>query len=178
MVASDKTNSGKAALIRTIVALVVVILGLWGLFHVNPADAYLWVKAIHVIAVIAWMAGMLYLPRLFVYHCAAAPGSETSETFKIMERRLLRFIINPAMIVTWIAGLWMAWEIFGFQGGWLHAKLLLVVLLSGLHGYLSKATRLFAQDKNTKSAKHWRIINEVPTILMILIVILVIVKPF
>jgi putative membrane protein len=178
MVASDKTNSGKAALIRTIVALVVVVLGLWGLFHVNPADGYLWVKAIHVIAVIAWMAGMLYLPRLFVYHCAAAPGSETSETFKVMERRLLRFIINPAMIVTWIAGLWMAWEIFGFQGGWLHAKLLLVVLLSGLHGYLSKATRLFAQDKNTKSAKHWRIINEVPTILMILIVILVIVKPF
>jgi putative membrane protein len=178
MVASDKTNSGKAALIRTIVALVVVVLGLWGLFHVNPADDYLWVKAIHVIAVIAWMAGMLYLPRLFVYHCAAAPGSETSETFKVMERRLLRFIINPAMIVTWIAGLWMAWEIFGFQGGWLHAKLLLVVLLSGLHGYLSKATRLFAQDKNTKSAKHWRIINEVPTILMILIVILVIVKPF
>ncbi|WP_312470335.1 MULTISPECIES: protoporphyrinogen oxidase HemJ [Brucella] len=178
MVASDKTNSGKAALIRTIVALVVLVLGLWGLFHVNPADAYLWVKAIHVIAVIAWMAGMLYLPRLFVYHCAAAPGSETSETFKVMERRLLRFIINPAMIVTWIAGLWMAWEIFGFQGGWLHAKLLLVVLLSGLHGYLSKATRLFAQDKNTKSAKHWRIINEVPTILMILIVILVIVKPF
>jgi len=178
MVASDKTNSGKAALIRTIVALVVVVIGLWGLFHVNPADAYLWVKAIHVIAVIAWMAGMLYLPRLFVYHCAATPGSETSETFKVMERRLLRFIINPAMIVTWIAGLWMAWEIFGFQGGWLHAKLLLVVLLSGLHGYLSKATRLFAQDRNTKSAKHWRIINEVPTILMILIVILVIVKPF
>lgn len=178
MSASDKTNSGKAALIRTVVALVVVVLGLWGLFHVNPADAYLWVKSIHVIAVIAWMAGMLYLPRLFVYHCAAAPGSETSETFKIMERRLLRFIINPAMIVTWIAGLWLAWEIFEFKGGWLHAKILLVVLMSGVHGYLSKATRLFAQDKNTKSAKHWRIVNEVPTVLMILIVILVIVKPF
>ena len=178
MSASDKTNSGKAALMRTIVALVVVVLGLWGLFHVNPADAYLWVKSIHVIAVIAWMAGMLYLPRLFVYHCAAKPGSETSETFKIMERRLLRFIINPAMIVTWIAGLWLAWEIFEFKGGWLHAKILLVVLMSGVHGYLSKATRLFAQDKNTKSAKHWRIVNEVPTVLMILIVILVIVKPF
>ncbi len=121
---------------------------------------------------------MLYLPRLFVYHCAATPGSETSETFKVMEKRLLRFIINPAMVVTWIAGLWMAWEIFGFKGGWLHAKLLLVVLMSGLHGYLSKATRLFAEDRNTKSAKHWRIINEVPTILMIFIVILVIVKPF
>ncbi|MFD1200175.1 protoporphyrinogen oxidase HemJ [Brucella gallinifaecis] len=178
MKASDTTNSGKAALIRIIIALAVVILGLWGLFHVNPADAYLWIKSIHVIAVIAWMAGILYLPRLFVYHCAAIPGSETSETFKIMERRLLRFIINPAMVVTWIAGLWLAWEIFDFKGGWLHAKILLVVLMSGLHGYLSKATRLFAQDKNIKSAKHWRIVNEIPTVLMILIVILVIVKPF
>jgi len=178
MSASDNANSGKAALIRTIVGLAVVVLGLWGLFHVNPADAYLWIKSIHVIAVIAWMAGMLYLPRLFVYHCATTPGSETSETFKVMERRLLRFIINPAMVVTWIAGLWMAWEIFGFKGGWLHAKLLLVVLMSGLHGYLSKSTRLFAEDRNTKSAKHWKIVNEVPTLLMIFIVILVIVKPF
>ena len=171
-------NRGSAVAIRTVVSLVVVALGVWALFHVNPADAYLWIKSLHVIAVIAWMAGMLYLPRLFVYHCAAKPGSETSETFKVMEKRLLRFIINPAMIVTWIAGLWMAWEIFGFQGGWLHAKLLLVVLMSGLHGYLAKSTRLFAEDRNMRSAKHWRIINEVPTVLMILIVILVIVKPF
>ncbi|HHV70004.1 protoporphyrinogen oxidase HemJ [Brucella intermedia] len=171
-------NRSSAVAIRTVVALVVVALGVWALFHVNPADAYLWVKSLHVIAVIAWMAGMLYLPRLFVYHTAAKPGSETSETFKVMEKRLLRFIINPAMIVTWIAGLWMAWEIYGFQGGWLHAKLLLVVLMSGLHGYLSKSTRLFAEDRNIRSAKHWRIINEVPTVLMILIVILVIVKPF
>lgn len=171
-------NRGSAVAIRTAVSLVVVALGVWALFHVNPADAYLWVKSLHVIAVIAWMAGMLYLPRLFVYHADAAPGSEKSETFKVMERRLLRFIINPAMAVTWIAGLWMAWEIFGFQGGWLHAKLLLVVLMSGLHGYLSKSARLFAEDRNMRSAKHWRIINEVPTVLMILIVILVIVKPF
>jgi len=171
-------TGGAAVAVRAIVALVAVALGVWALFHVNPADAYLWVKSLHVIAVIAWMAGMLYLPRLFVYHTAAKPGSETSETFKVMEKRLLRFIINPAMMVTWIAGLWMAWEIYGFQGGWLHAKLLLVVLMSGLHGYLSKSTRLFAEDRNTRSAKHWRIINEVPTVLMILIVILVIVKPF
>ncbi|MBB5700475.1 putative membrane protein [Ochrobactrum daejeonense] len=171
-------NRGSAVAIRTIVALLAVALGVWALFHVNPADAYLWVKSLHVIAVIAWMAGMLYLPRLFVYHSAAKPGSETSETFKVMEKRLLRFIINPAMIVTWIAGLWMAWEIYGFQGGWLHAKLLLVVLMSGLHGYLSKSTRLFAEDRNMRSARHWRIVNEVPTVLMILIVILVIVKPF
>jgi len=171
-------SSTKAAYIRMIAALVIVVLGVWALFHVNPTDAYLWVKAVHVIAVIAWMAGMLYLPRLFVYHTATKPGSEASETFKVMEKRLLHFIINPAMAVTWIAGLWMAWEIFRFQGGWLHAKLLLVVLMSGMHGYLSKATRHFAEDKNTKSAKHWRIVNEVPTILMVLIVILVIVKPF
>ncbi|MBC2883952.1 protoporphyrinogen oxidase HemJ [Ochrobactrum sp. CM-21-5] len=171
-------NRGSAALKRAIIAVVVVAVGVWALFHVNPADAYLWVKSLHVIAVIAWMAGMLYLPRLFVYHCAAKPGSETSETFKIMEKRLLRFIINPAMIVTWIAGLWLAWEIYGFKGGWLHAKLLLVVLMSGLHGYLSKSTRLFAEDRNMKSAKHWRIVNEIPTVLMIIIVILVIVKPF
>lgn len=173
-----RENRGSAVLIRTLVSLAVVVLGVFALFHVNPSDAYLWVKAVHVIAIIAWMAGMLYLPRLFVYHVATTPGSEASETFKVMEKRLLRFIINPAMVVSWIAGLWMAWEIFGFKGGWLHGKLLLVVLMSGLHGYLSKATRLFAEDKNTKSAKHWRIVNEIPTVLMILIVILVIVKPF
>ncbi|MBV2142029.1 protoporphyrinogen oxidase HemJ [Falsochrobactrum sp. TDYN1] len=171
-------NSGKAVLVRTIISLLVVVLGVWALFYVNPASAYPWVKALHVIAIISWMAGMLYLPRLFVYHCAAQPGSEASETFKVMEQRLLRFIINPAMAVSWIAGLWMAWEIFGFKGGWLHAKLLLVVLMSGLHGYLSKATRLFAEDRNIKSARHWRIVNEIPTVLMILIVVLVIVKPF
>ncbi|WP_420960804.1 protoporphyrinogen oxidase HemJ [Brucella sp. IR073] len=148
------------------------------MFHVNPGTAYPWVKAIHVIAVISWMAGMLYLPRLFVYHCAAEPGSVQSETFKAMEQRLLRFIINPAMIVTWIMGLWMAWKIFDFTGGWLHAKLLAVVILSGVHGYFSKAVRLFAADKNTKPASFWRMMNEVPTVLMIIIVILVIVKPF
>ncbi len=174
----SRQNSGAAAIRRTAIGLVVLAIGVYALFHVNPTDAYLWIKAVHVIAVISWMAGMLYLPRLFVYHCAAAPGSESSETFKVMERRLLRFIINPAMIVSWIAGLWMAWSVFHFQGGWLHAKLLLVLLLSGLHGYLSKAVRLFGEDRNTKSAKHWRIVNEVPTVLMVLIVVLVIVKPF
>lgn len=171
-------NRGSAVIIRMLVSLLVVVAGVWALFHVNPDSAYLWIKALHVMAIISWMAGMLYLPRLFVYHSEAKVGSDKSETFKVMERRLLRFIINPAMVVSWITGLWMAWEIFGFKGGWLHGKLLLVVLMSGLHGYLSKATRLFAEDKNTKSAKHWRIVNEMPTILMILIVILVIVKPF
>jgi protoporphyrinogen IX oxidase len=138
-----------------------------------------WVKALHVISVIAWMAGMLYLPRLFVYHSVAEIGSDKSETFKVMERRLLKGIINPAMIATWLFGLWM---VFGgwvdIMAGWLHAKLFLVLLLSACHGMLAKYTRLFAQDKNTKPQKFFRIINEVPTVLMILIVILVVVKPF
>lgn len=138
-----------------------------------------WVKALHVISVIAWMAGMLYLPRLFVYHSVAEIGSEKSETFKVMERRLLRGIMNPAMIASWLFGLWMiigGWV--SFSEGWLHAKLLFVLLLTGCHGMLAKYTRLFAQDKNTKPQKFFRIINEVPTVLMIVIVILVVVKPF
>lgn len=138
-----------------------------------------WVKALHVISVISWMAGMLYLPRLFVYHAVSEIGSEKSETFKVMERRLLKGIINPAMIASWVFGLWMiigGWV--SFSEGWLHAKLLLVLLLTGCHGMLAKYTRLFAQDKNTKPQKFFRIINEVPTVLMVLIVILVVVKPF
>jgi putative membrane protein len=144
----------------------------------NPEDFYLWAKAIHVIAVISWMAGMLYLPRLFVYHSETVPRSEQSESFKIMERRLLRLIINPAMVVTWAFGIYLAWEGFGFAAGWLHVKILLVLVLSGLHGYFAKAVRIFAQDQNSRSARHWRMMNEMPAILMMLIVILVIVKPF
>lgn len=138
-----------------------------------------WVKALHVISVIAWMAGMLYLPRLFVYHAVAEIGSDKSETFKVMERRLLNGIINPAMIASWVFGLWM---VFGgwvdMMSGWLHAKLFLVLLLTACHAVLARYTRLFAQDKNIKPQKFFRIINEVPTVLMILIVILVVVKPF
>lgn len=144
----------------------------------NPTGLYLWFKSLHVIAVIAWMAGMLYLPRLFVYHCEAEPGSKQSETFKVMERRLLRAIINPAMVVTWIVGLWLAWDAGFFRSGWLHAKLALVLAMSAMHGFLSRWVRAFAADRNLHSQKFYRIINEVPTVLMILIVILVIVKPF
>jgi putative membrane protein len=139
---------------------------------------YEWLKAVHVLAVISWMAGMLYLPRLMVYHVDAAPGSVQSETFKVMERRLLKGIMNPAMIVTWALGLYLAWDAFGFKGGWLHGKILLVVLLSGVHGYLVGRVRDFAHDRNTKSGRFYRIINEVPAVLMVGIVILVIVKPF
>lgn len=150
----------------------------WLFFLLESAAAYPWVKALHVIAVISWMAGMLYLPRLFVYHAAAEPGSVQSETFKVMERRLLRAIINPAMTVAWAAGLWLAWHGFAFQGGWLHAKIAAVLVLSGVHGYLAGAVRRFAADANRRPARHWRMVNEVPTLLMIAIVILVVVKPF
>jgi putative membrane protein len=139
---------------------------------------YLWLKAFHVIAVIAWMAGMLYLPRLFVYHADAAPGSPQSETFKVMERRLLKAIINPAMIATWLLGLWLVWEGGFARSGWLHAKVALVLGLSALHGLFGRWVKDFAADRNTRSAKFYRIINEIPTLIMIAVVILVIVKPF
>ena len=163
---------------RMLIALGILAALTAALFFVAGDGFYLWAKAIHVIAVISWMAGMLYLPRLFVYHTDAEKGSVQSETFKVMERRLLRGIINPAMTFSWVFGLWLAWRGFGFQGGWLHAKLAAVLVLSGMHGYLSVAVRAFAEDRNTKPARHWRIVNEVPTALMIIIVILVIVKPF
>ncbi len=139
---------------------------------------YLWIKAFHVIAIIAWMAGMLYLPRLFVYHADTQKGSIQSDTFKIMERRLLKAIINPAMIVTWVLGLYLVWDGGWYASGWLHAKVLLVLILSGVHGFLSRTVKDFAADRNTRPAKFYRMINEVPTLLMIGIVILVIVKPF
>jgi protoporphyrinogen IX oxidase len=139
---------------------------------------YEWLKAFHVIAVIAWMAGMLYLPRLFVYHADAAPGSAQSETFKVMERRLLKAIINPAMIATWVLGLWLAWQGAFFKAPWLHAKLALVLILSALHGFLARWVKDFAADRNTRSRKFYRIVNEVPAVLMAGIVILAIVKPF
>ncbi len=139
---------------------------------------YLWIKAFHVIAVISWMAGMLYLPRLFVYHCDAPKGSIQSDTFKLMERRLLKVIINPAMIVTWVLGLILVWQGGWYVSGWMHAKFALVLVMSGAHGFLSRAVKDFAADRNERPAKFYRMINEVPTLLMIGIVILVIVKPF
>ena len=155
------------------VAVLATALAIW-----HPADFYPWLKAFHVIAVIAWMAGMLYLPRLFVYHCEAEPGSAQSETFKIMERRLLRAIANPAMVVSWALGLWMV-----YAGGWLSAhwlwfKLLLVVALSAIHGMLARWTGDFAADRNRHTQRFYRIVNEMPAVLMIGIVLLVVIKPF
>jgi putative membrane protein len=139
---------------------------------------YEWLKAFHVIAIIAWMAGMLYLPRLFVYHCEAEPGSRQSETFKVMERRLLTMITTPAMAVSWVLGLWLAWAGGWYAAGWLHGKIALVLVLSGVHGFFVRCVREFGADRNRRSQKFYRIINEVPTIMMIGIVILAVVKPF
>jgi putative membrane protein len=178
MGARSERASGANAALRAGMSIGILVILTAALFWLAPDGFYLWAKAIHVIAVISWMAGMLYLPRLFVYHTAAEKGSTQSETFKVMERRLLRAIINPAMTVAWVFGLWLAWKGFGFAGGWLHAKLAAVLIMSGVHGYLSAAVRKFAEDRNEKTARHWRIVNEIPTLLMIAIVVLVIVKPF
>ena len=141
------------------------------------AGIYLWIKALHVISVIFWMAGMAYLPRLFVYHAEAEAGSDKSETFKIMERRLLRGIINPAMIATWILGILLLWssDWTFLQHGWMHAKLALVLLLSALHGVMTGHVRRFREDQRAKTARYFRVMNEIPTVLMIAIVLLVVV---
>ncbi len=138
-------------------------------------NLYLWLKAAHVFFVIAWMAGMFYLPRLFVYHTEVTPGSEADRLFQTMERRLLRIIINPAMIMVWVLGLSMiAMDPSLLKQGWLHGKILLVLILSGLHGAMSKWRRDFANGTNRRSAKFYRLMNEVPTICVLIIVILVI----
>jgi putative membrane protein len=139
-----------------------------------------WVKALHIVSVIAWMAGLLYLPRLFVYHADAGKGSAQSETFKVMERRLYRGIMMPAMGASWIFGLWLAFG-FGlvdFSMGWMWLKAALVIALSGYHGYLGRRLRDFAEDRNMKTSRFFRAINEVPTLIMIAIVVAVVVKPF
>ena len=171
-------RSGHIAARRAVIAIGVLIAATAAIFWLNPADLYLWVKAVHVIAIIAWMAGMLYLPRLFVYHSDAEPGSVQSETFKVMERRLLRVIMNPAMIIAWVLGLWLAWSGGHYSEIWFLLKFSAVIAMSAVHGIFSKAVRLFAEDRNEKPARYWRMINEVPTLLMIAIVVLVIVKPF
>ncbi len=141
------------------------------------ADYFLWIKAGHIIAVIAWMAGLLYLPRLFVYHCDAEAGSARSEMLKVMERRLLRAIMTPAMILAFLFGAALIYLV-GPQGGWLHAKLVLVVAMSAMHGALARWRRDFANDANKHSTCFYRFANEGPTVLMVLIVLLVVAKPF
>ena len=142
---------------------------------------YLWVKALHVISVIAWMAGMFYLPRLLVYHAETGAGSPQAETVKVMEKKLMRMIINPAMVAAWVFGLALIFMPGGVgigAGPWLWAKLTLVILLSGFHGWLSAERRRFEHGEIRRTPRFYRMINEVPTVIMILVVILVIVKPF
>ena len=140
---------------------------------------YEWIKTLHVISIISWMAALLYLPRLFVYHCEAKAGSELSETLKVMERRLLKAIMTPAMIASWIFGLWIIFGFIGFDaGGWLHAKLAVVLGLTAFHGFCVKWWKAFARDENTRPQRFYRVMNEVPTVLMIVVVALVLVRPF
>ncbi len=141
-------------------------------------QSFLWIKVLHIVAMVAWMAGMLYLPRLFVYHAGAATDSDQARTFVVMERRLMRMIMLPALLVTWASGLALAVQA-GFLGqGWLHGKLLLVMVLTALHGYFGRVRKDFAQGENHRSATFYRIANEIPTLLLVGIVILVVVKPF
>lgn len=142
------------------------------------AEYYYWLLALHLIAVISWMAGMFYMPRLFVYHCRLEVGSDASEMFKEMERKLIRIIINPAMTLAWIFGLSMAFGQDRWGDHWFHVKFLCVLLMSGFHGYLSIWRRQFERDERRHSEKFFRAVNEIPTILMIIIVFLVILKPF
>lgn len=142
-------------------------------------EHYLAVKTVHIIAMIAWMAGMLYLPRLYVYHAGAAKGGELSETLKIMERRLLRAILNPAMIVTWICGGLMLWaNPTLFQDGWIHVKLTALLLMQIVHAMLARHRKQFMRDENVHSALYYRVLNEVPTVLLIIIVVMVVIRPF
>lgn len=141
-------------------------------------QSFLWIKVLHIVAMVAWMAGMLYLPRLFVYHAGVPADSDQARTFVVMEQRLMRMIMLPALLVTWASGLGLA-AYAGFLGqGWLHGKLLLVIVLTALHGYFGRVRKDFAQDANRHSATFYRVVNEIPTLLLIGIVVLVVLKPF
>ena len=139
---------------------------------------YLWIKALHVLSIISWMVGMLYMPRLFVYHVGAPAGSSEAATFAVMEKRLQRFIMLPALLVAYGTGLTLATEGEWWRAGWLHGKIALVLLLTALHGYLAVERKRLAAGTSTRDARFFRIVNEVPTVLLIGIVVLVIVKPF
>ncbi len=141
-------------------------------------DAYHWTKVLHIAAIISWMAGLLYLPRLFVYHADAPQGSAQARTFTVMEGRLLQIIMRPALVVAWLTGLGLAAQAGFFHAGWLQGKLLLVVFLTAMHGYFSKIAKDFAAERNRRDARFYRILNEIPTVLMLGIIILVVIKPF
>ncbi len=140
---------------------------------------YLWIKAAHVIAMVAWMAGIFYLPRLFVYHAErAAPGSELDATFQVMERLLLRVIMNPAMLATWVLGAVLVVLGGAWAAGWFWVKLAAVLGLSAFHGWCAARRRDFAEGRNTRTGRSYRIANEIPTLLLVVLVAMVIVQPF
>ncbi len=176
--AEPKRDSGSKAPLRAAVALAIFLAGALALFYADEQSRYLWVKSLHIMAVISWMAGLFYMPRLFIYHTESAVGGEASETFKVMERRLMGVIMWPAMILSWIFGLWIAWSIYDFQGGWLHLKLTLVAVLTAAHVHQARSVKAFSRDERVHTQRYWRLMNEVPTVLMILVVITVILKPF
>jgi putative membrane protein len=174
---SDGAEAGAKSGLRAGIALAVFVAGTLAIYLLAE-DAYLWFKAFHIMAVLAWMAGLFYLPRLFIYHHDKAVGSESSETFKVMEHRLYRFIMNPAMMMAWAFGLFIAWQGGWFASGWLHAKLTALVLLTAAHVYFGRAVGAFARDERPLTSRHWRMLNEVPAVLMIIIVLLATLKPF
>jgi len=178
---TEKAISGSEGRLASRKAMIWVLLTVAfaaGAIIFQPPWLYDWLKVLHIGAVISWMAGLFYLPRLFVYHSDCDPGSETARTFVVMEDRLLKVIMRPAMLVSWGAGLYLAWSGFGFTGYWLWLKIILVLGLSGFHGYLAGAAKKFARGENPGTSRQWRMLNEIPTILMIAAVILVVIKPF
>ncbi|KAG1651460.1 Uroporphyrinogen decarboxylase [Nymphon striatum] len=178
MDALERKASGDNAALKAAAAIAVFTAFAFAVWFFEIGDLYSWLKAFHVIAVISWMAGMVYLPRLFVYHTDSEVGSVQSETFKIMEKRLLKIIMTPAMLFTWVFGIILAYYSGAYLEIWFVLKLILVICMSACHGFFAKSVKAFAIDANYKTAKQWRLYNEIPTILMIFIVIMVFVKPF
>jgi putative membrane protein len=142
------------------------------------SNFYLWIKVLHILAIISWMAGMLYLPRLFVYHTEAPSGSKEARTFAVMERRLMRAIMLPALLVVWVSGITLVIRGGFLHEGWFHAKFALVIVMSALHGYFATVRKKLADGTNRHGPRFFRLVNEVPTLLMVAIVILVVLKPF
>ena len=171
-------GEGRKARTKAYASIAVVVLMAVAAWWFDPDWLYGWLKVLHVVAVISWMVGLFYLPRLFVYHADAVAGGEPAATFVVMEQRLVKVIMNPAMMVSWIVGLWLAWSGFGFLGIWLWIKIAAVVGLTVFHVFLSRSARSFAAGRNTMTARQWRMANEIPTVMMIIVVIMVIIKPF
>ena len=171
-------GEGRKARTKAYASIAVVVLMAVTAWWFEPDWLYAWLKVLHVVAVISWMVGLFYLPRLFVYHADAVAGGEPAATFVVMEQRLVKVIMNPAMMVSWVVGLWLAWSGFGFLGIWLWIKIAAVVGLTVFHVFLSRSARSFAAGRNTMTARQWRMANEIPTVLMIIVVIMVIIKPF